>query len=1598
MSRAVTPSLSWRRTDQDQEIDRNRRVDPLFLPELEVAETLSIMKRGWWGPGCVAVLGGLLATEIQAADERVPGLVSRAEALTEASVPSTNRALWDASFKPGVHDGQVFALAIQTDGAIWAGGTFDYMKVGGGQGLVRLQPDAREDYDFLPPAQGTIFALILTPDDGLVIGGMFRAGNPQQEFALGRIRPDNSWDTRFNLEANSLVQCLALQPDGRILVGGYFTVVRGQPRRYLCRLLPDGTLDPEFHPQSDGPIESIALQLDGRILVGGQFTTLAGEGRNHVARLLPEGALDPSFHADTDREVTCVAVQPNGQILVGGLFSMLGGVPRSRLGRLESDGSVDLAFDPAPNGLVESIAFQSDGRFLVSSFFSAVNGAPRANLARLLPDGSLDPEFNPGTDGPAPALALQDDGKVLVGGFFNVLAGESSPRLGRLLNTESATESLSFDDHSITWLRGGTTPDFWRSTFDVSTNGLDWLSLGPGKRMAVPPGDPRCGWKLTGLELPPGACVRARGVVVGGRGGGCSWIVERLVGGPGITSMSRDTTVDAGSLVLLEVQAGGTPPFTYAWYRDGIALTNDMSISGTTSAALQLSGLLGSEQGGYSVVIANSLGSVTSRLANLVVHDPVMVKQAVSLRQDLGQPARLAIAARGTNPLFYQWWHDGVAVPNGHGEELVIASVDSPDAGDYLCTVSNRFGVVTSDTVSLSVNRAILDPDFHARPDGIVRALAVLPDGMILVGGDFRDLNGQPCNGLGRLRGDGSFAADFGANANYNVLAVAVREDGGIYAAGPRGGGSRDHAVRYFADGTRDAGFNADPVYSVTCWALQEDGLPLGGGGNRLAPFILMRRFLSDGSADPSFASLQVGGSIETLAVQPDRRILVGGVFRHVELLGHTNLARLYPDGTLDANFTPNIGADVLALALQADGRILVGGRFPGLPGAEVAYLGRLLPDGTPDASFSPVFSAMDVGRVASLVVQTDGQILVAGDFQRMGGVIRNGLGRLLPDGRVDLTFDPGANGPVESLALQADGRVIVGGQFTMLAGRPCTNLGRLRNPEPAQNVLRRDGSTIAWQRSGASPEVGRTQIDISTNGTEWVALGAGERVPGGWAFRVADLPPTASIRARGFVSGGQGNGSTWFVERLVGPPTIIRTPLSRTNDAGSSVIFEAAVDSGSVVDLRWLKNGEPLSDGDGVSGADTPALTLARVFGADRGDYSLRASNAGGTTLSPAAHLTVHDPFIPSPTSSARAEPGQDAVFHLAVVGTEPLTYQWVKAGSGLPLAQTAELRLTQVRVEDAGTYLCVVSNQFGREVDNVMLSVNGVSPDDPFAPIVAAGPMDSGIVETLLPQPDGKIILGGYFSSIGGERRINIGRLNPDGTLDTEFRSDTEIGVWQNAQVNAVALQVDGRILVGGRFTTVAGQSRSNLCRLWPDGALDAGFNCQTDGAVENILVRPDGKILLSGGFTHVNGETHVRVARVWPDGAVDRSFLAGVNESVRAIALGPNGSVLLAGSIYAANGTACGPIVRLLENGDLDPTFAMSADVYVRTMALQPDGKILFSGGSSGNGGKIDSGLIRLLPDGTFDTTFHSPSARGITALALQADGGIIVGGQL
>ena len=257
---------------------------------------------------------------------------------------------------------------------------------------------------------------------------------------------------------------------------------------------------------------------------------------------------------------------------------------------------------------------------------------------------------------------------------------------------------------------------------------------------------------------------------------------------------------------------------------------------------------------------------------------------------------------------------------------------------------------------------------------------------------------------------------------------------------------------------------------------------------------------------------------------------------------------------------------------------------------------------------------------------------------------------------------------------------------------------------------------------------------------------------------------------------------------------------------------------------------------------------------------------------------------------------------------------------------------------------------------------------------------------VSVIAIQPDGKILIGGNFNNVAGSPIGRLARLNTDGSLDAPFST----GAGFNNLVASIEIQPNGRILVGGAFTSFNGVTENRITRIMPDGSLDSGFNPGTgaNDIVSAIVVQPDNKIVLAGNFTVINGPSINGVCRLMEDGTVDTGFNNGGSGFTSTIpvpmdlALQADGKILLGGSFDTFNGVARPYVARLETNGDLDLSFG-SADqfgLWVLSIAIQLDGKAICSGFFSSYNGVNRNGVARLNGDCISSTWYADADSDG------------------
>ena len=697
--------------------------------------------------------------------------------------------------------------------------------------------------------------------------------------------------------------------------------------------------------------------------------------------------------------------------------------------------------------------------------------------------------------------------------------------------------------------------------------------------------------------------------------------------------------------------------------------------------------------------------------------------------------------------------------------------------------------------------------------NGQVISVALQPDGKVLIGGMFTTVRGAARSRIARLNTDGNVDNTFNPpDLNSTVNSVVLQPDGKVLIGGmffSLGGVSQWRIARLNADGTRDAGFTAfNPGPVVNSVALQSDGKVVVVGASTGTNF-LIGRLNTNGAADASFnTGTGANGEVLSVAVQSDGRVLIAGSFTSINGTTRNRIARLNADGSLDTFFNPDASSTVRAIAVQPDGKIIIGGSFSTVAGTARNRIARLNPDGSLDTLFTPGTGANNAVR--AITVQSNGKVLIGGEFTSIAGTARNRIARLNSDGSLDSLFNPGTGVEdwVRSIVVQNDGKVLFGGSFLTFAGTSRIRLAR-------SNA---DGSLDPGFDPGAFVNNRVRSVVAQTDGKVLIA-GYFTSINGALRNRIARLnadgtsdnsfDPGVGADGEIFCSALQSDGKVLVGGRFTSVAGSSRNRIARLNSDGSlDGNFDPGTGANSdVFSLAVQPDGKVLIGGGFLSINGTPRRFIARL----NADGSLDTSFA--------------DPDL------------ANNVYAVAIQGDG--------------------------KVLIAGEFVGRIAR----------LDTDGTL-DTGFDPGTGAIGGSSGFFTaaySVAVQPDGKLLVGGDFTWFNGEARNGITRLNADGSVDTTFDPGTGVDGGENfPAVYSVILQPDGRVVIGGDFTSFNGISRGGIARLNIDGSLDASFNPGTgaNNLVFSVTAQADGKILIGGEFTSVNNFARPYVARLHAD----------------------------------------------------------------------------------------------------------------------------------
>ena len=813
--------------------------------------------------------------------------------------------------------------------------------------------------------------------------------------------------------------------------------------------------------------------------------------------------------------------------------------------------------------------------------------------------------------------------------------------------------------------------------------------------------------------------------------------------------------------------------------------------------------------------------------------------------------------------------------------------------------------------------------------NGDIHTVSLQANGKIVFAGQFDEYNSYDRERAARAEENGMIDPSFAVGDGFNnvVRTSAVQSDGKILFGGDFGQFNnqvRNRVLRLNSNGTIDNTFNAGggADASVFAFAIQSDGKILIGGAfsSYNTAFInCIVRVNADGSVDNSF-SVGTGpnGLIRDILIQPDGKILIAGAFTSYNGNPSNRLARINSDGSFDNTFDVGTGANNLisSIAIQNDNKVIIAGNFTTYNGNTYNRIARINADGSFDNSFTNGTGAN--AFITKVLHQPDGKVLAFGDFATFNGYNRNSVVRLNSDGTIDETFliSTGANASVLAAVLQPDGKIILGGVFTDING-----------------VL---GNRIARLNSNGSVDTTFNTPSGSNNNVQEFAF-----------------QPDGKILVGGNFTNYNNTNVGYFVR--LDQDGSLDEPFSAVAVVDNEVLGIAIQSDGKII------IGGGFSNVNGVSRGRIARLnldgSLDETFNPGAGFDNLVYE----VTLQPDGKILVGGEFTFYDGQINRR------LIRLNPDGTKDESFDTGDGAFSLINNLIVRPDGKIIIAGDAGTYNNIFIN--GLAVLNQDGSVyNGF----------ALPPEYSGGIEKVALQNDGKIVVTGSFFYFHGIPMNHIARVNADGTLDNTFL----VGSGGTDNIMALAIQPNGKILIGGWFNSFNGFATGRIARLNPNGSLDNTFQVGSgaNAGVFSMGIQNNGKIMIGGLFTDYNNIGRNRIARL--QNCTGQS-LSTLNINTCNAYIAPNGQVFTNSGNYSItiqNAAGCDSIIALNLNIS-QPTEVVVNEIACNSF-VAPDGEILTNSGTYNytflNGNGCDS-LVQL------NLTISNSSQNSISANA-------------
>ncbi len=895
---------------------------------------------------------------------------------------------------------------------------------------------------------------------------------------------------------------------------------------------------------------------------------------------------------------------------------------------------------------------------------------------------------------------------------------------------------------------------------------------------------------------------------------------------PTIVSQPGGQTNAVGIGTVFSVTATGSQPITYQWFYNGAPLTDGGRITGSTSNLLSIANLQTNDTGNYWVVVSNSVNTQTSTVAGMLVFvPPTFVVQPTNQTWTTGQNYSLISLATGTQPITYQWFKNGLPLSdNGHftgtaSNILSVSNVQSADAGTYVVDAYfNNYAAISSNA-SITV---VVPPTITTQPRGWSIPLG-FP--VTLTGG----ASGTAPVGLQWILNGSPVPSATGTSLV--ISNTALTNYGGYQLVATNAGGAVTSAVAQLTLGPVGTWGSLTQTQNAQLW-------PGPGLSNAVAV---------------------AAGTSYSLALRSDGTIFEWGANSQV-----TNIP---------TNLTSIVGIAAgpnHALALRANGMVVAWGLNSSGQTNVPAGLSNVI--------------ALAAGNAHSAALGSDGTVTVWGSSVRE-------LQTNMPPGLFNVTAIDAGNS--QTIALRANGRAVSWGGSVPLSvpsglnGLMGVAAGQSTSPTYAFEMgVDTNGLVSVWSTSlaGIGPTA-PTNLPSGLNGVAAVDAGGGIEgtifamamrsngtvvvwgpgFPQSAGFPITNVPAGATNVVA--ISAGASHALVLVND---GRPQIIGPPVGGTFYSGRDLILKARVVGNAPLSYQWLKDGNPIGT--------TLTLDVPSAQSTDAGNYQLIVSNSLGVASAVPVPVTIVDspPVLKTQPQSGYAYYGSPLEIGAALVGSGPLTLQWVQNGVPGP-GGTNDLIIPRAMPSQAGSYQLVASNPFGSVTSSVAqitftrIAQWGTGPalsNAPFnlATVVAVA---SGASHALALNADGTVSAWATNAN-NTATNVPVGLSNvvaiAAGTSSSlALKSDGTVVAWGSVATNVPAGLSNVVAIAAGQNQDLALLANGTVVG-WGSGSPatpPAGLSnvvAISAGTSQSLALKSDGTIVGWGSFGKIPATTNV------------------------------------------------------------------------------------------------------------------------------------------